>query len=1295
MDILFKELGSIKTKKRTTYKKKTEPNEDEEQELPSVDNLDNGFLFHNSTLEKVKKRLANDSNEASSISIETNKESPISENDINSSKYPVISEDIQLSQTQLLKSMYGGEDLESIEKKQQEERRKKEVKEFNKKKREAKRRQREEAKREQELFNATQIIYQKYDLRSKNRYRHHNRTIDTSRSIEETFQELEKEAHKAEIRYASTSKTSDHVDDDEKNDEIPLSQTEIPLFQEKQKFVQKSHEAGLESSLSVSHIQNQNLSKPLTQATQINGGDHETKQFSIDDSTKHITKNIQQSSVHNEFYPSKTQIIPNEDLQYDIPSSLKVNESNSIVPLETDTETQVFDPINKKIQKISTIEDTSVSEDKHNGLPNMSSNPTQSIPLFSFTQRIIPSEAIQEPNHSYDSSTQIISNPREANLLENNQQKQYMEENDDETTQPTQVITTQTTQNINIIEFTQPTQEISHTEATQITQVTHSFPNRDTPNEVTLTLADTVVSNMNITATIADDATKNLKIHEIQRQLEKEEEEEFNKKNSEYRKIVPTVSRKLNFTKDSFLANFDSDSSESETEEQTLKDKSLNSTSLLNSDVKNSDISSRNEFNKKLSGLVIYTTNLKTQMDAKNKINLDSDGDSDEDLDRDFNGVISNNAKATILNIRARLSKTKKKNPEVNNKNNLDNLLENLRKKSRQQILDYQSELMENKGLTKMDLEKEKEVVENLLEQEILRNQKIRQREKEREKQKQQTENIDLNFDHSANELEESDFLDEDDDYDANKTGNSNSEGEPNRHDENDLDNEKIEAQKIDDNNKEEKEDEEEEEEEENFQLLKSKKSKHIHVSADSESDHNSEVEITEVPTTNKPTQNVDIKDRPNAIFLGHYGDNLDNITSDIDSQDNPTKKSENEITELNEETHEDRIKTMIEEHKHQQRLKEKKLKARKKELESFANLVEEEAEESEDEWHGIGGIDGEDSDEYDSEIEKMIDDYSKTDMNIDDIRKTLLEENRNMDIKMINKILYDIKNGNLRKRGRSALDLEISDDEDDELRNYRLKRRELMKQRLLDLGDNQKLVENPKAKAFFDSLVEDIIEIKNPFSHVEEFDQTMQSSTSSSEDDDDVSVNQVSMEKKAIISHESQNKKLVLSEAFVQKSLSFLNSNKDLDEYERNKELARLQHGEDVEDLFTLKQNSSIKSFRSLTSIQKAITLDDDNDETDIGIFKSSRPPSIIQSFNIKADINDKFKEGSKTVKISKSYKTVGGSKASITYMGKARKLVAPKTNSKNNPLQRLRKNNSNSRISKLFNNEMSNFGN
>lgn len=1294
MDILFKELGSIKTKKRTTYKKTTEDTENEVQEVLSVDHLDGGFLFHNSTLEKVKKRLADDNNKASSSSGETNEEFNISENGIINSTYPAISRDIQLSQSQLLNNMYGGEDLESIEKKQQEERKKKEVKEFNKKKREAKRRQREEARREQELFNATQVIYQKYDLRSKNRYRHHNRTVDTSRSIEETFQELEKEAQKAEKKDTNRSKTSESFDDGEGNDEIPLSQTEIPLFQEKKKSIKKSYKAGLDSSLDISHLQDQNLTEPLTQATQISDNDHEPTRASIENSIKKVTKNIHLSSDKDkpDIDSLETQIIRKESSEYDKPSYSNISEGDSVEPKKTHMETQVFYPTNKKIPKLSTMGDTSISEDRYNSPPNMGSNPTQSIPLFSFTRKIKPSETILEANLSHDSSTQIINNLRTNGLLEDSQHKQFTGEDDDETTQPTQVITNQTTQKINSIEPTQSTQEIHCTEATQITQVTqptqvtYSFQNKGIQNEITPTLTDNIVSDIDMTTTIADTSIGNLKIHEIQRQLDKEKEEDFNNKNKEYQKVIPTVNGRLKFTKDSFLAKFDSDVSESETEEQILKDMPSDHMPALSSDITSGDLSNKNNVNTKLGGLVIYTTSLKTQMDEENKIALDSDEDSDDNLDRDFNGVISNNAKATILNIRAKLSKNKKKNPELNNKGNLDKLLENLRKKSRQQILDYQTEIIENKGLTKMDLEKEKEIVENLLEQEILRNQKIRQREKEREKLKQQADDGDLDFDHSANELEESDFLDEEDDQDTQNSQTSDSKGEVDHYKENDIYDEKLKTQKLDDNDN---------NNDEEFQLVKPKKSRHILISVDSESDHDSEVEITEVPTTDKSKQHLDIKDRPNAIFLGHYGDNLDNTASKNNDQDNPTNENEEKNDEIDEELNEDRIRAMVDEQKHQQRLKEKKLKEKKKELKGFSNLVEDEAEESEDEWHGIGGADGEDSDEYDSEIEKMIDDYSKTDMNIDDIRKTLVEENRDMDIKMINKILYDIKNGNFRKRGRSTLDLEISDDEDDELRTYRLKRRELMRQSLLDLGDNQKLVKNPKSKAFFESLVEDIIEIKNPFGNVEEFDQTMLETPSLSLGEDDKTTNRVSSESKDVLDSGSQNKKLVLSEAFVQKSLSFLNSNRDLDEYERNKELARLQHGEDVEDLFTLKQNSSIKSFRSLTSIQKTITLDDDNDETSTDVFEPSRPPSIIQSFNVKTDINDKFKEGSKTVKISKSYKTVGGSKASITYMGKIRKLVAPKTNLKSNLLQNLHKNNSNSRISKLFNNEINNFGN
>lgn len=1283
MNVLFKELESIKPKKRTTYKKTTENTENEKQELPPIGNLDGGFLFHNSTLEKVKKRLANDNNEDYSIDYDINKESSNTDNNILKNTNLLLSNDIQLSQTQLLKNMYGGgEDLESIEKKQQEERKKKEVREFQQKKREAKRRQREEARREQELLDATQIIYQKYDLRNKNRYRHNNRTVNTSRTIEETFQELEKEAQKAEIGHINRGKDDEHIDDHTNNDEIPLSQSTIPLFYEKKKSIKEKYEIDSDNTLHISNTGDQSHTGPLTQTTQIINMDNEVSQTSIKKSTQQRPKNIPIYPNQNKYDASlaETEEVSKEGLQYDKSNKFRINENDSILSTNTDLKTQVFYPTNKQTQIISTVEEISISKDKYNNLPNMGKNVVQSIPLFSISQKIELPKTVSETNIFNESSTQIISNSGNSGFLEGNQRKQSVEEEEEEATQPTQVITTQPTQNISINKSTQFTQEIRYTDATQITQVTQSIPTSDGQNSIASTIVDTIVSGNDMTATIADDATGNLRIHEIQRQLENEKEEDFDRKNKEYRKIEPTVKARLKFTKDSFLANFDSDLSESETEEQTLQDKPSDNILSSNPNIKKDNLGIQNEYNKELGGLTVYKTNLKTQMDAENRIELDSDGDSDLDLERGDHGIISNNAKATILNIRAKLSKTKKKKPQANNKGNLGKLLEKLRKKSRRQILDYQTEIMESKGLTRKDLEKEKEVIENLLEREILRNQKIRQREKEREKQKQQTEGSDSDFDHSANEIEESIFVDEDEDTNEYNSKNPDSEDEISHNKENKINDENVETKELDDD--------------EEFRLTKQKKSRHIHVSVDSESDNDSEVEITEVPTTNKSKQNLDIMSHPNTIFLGHYGDNLDNTTSSIADQAKLANEDDDEIDETEEATDEDKRRAMIDEQKYQQRLNEQKLKERRKELEGLTNLVEEEAEESEDEWYGIGGADGEDSDDYDSEIEKMIDDYSKTDMNLDEIRRSLVEENKNMDIKMINKILYDIKNGNFRKRGRSTLELEISDDEDDELRNYRLKRRELMRKRLLDLGDNQKLINNPKSKAFFDSLVEDIIETKNPFGSVEEPNLETQTFTSSSDEEEDGPSHQDSIKDNEIVKHGSQNKKVVLSEAFVHKSLSFLNSNGDLDEYERNKKLARLQHGDDTEDLFTLKQNSSIKSFRSLTNIQKTVTLDDNNDDINTDIFEPSRPPSIIQSFSSKTDINDKFKEGSKTVKISKSYKTVGGSKASITYMSKIRKLVAPKANSKNNLLHNLRKNNTNSRISKLFNNEISNFG-
>lgn len=147
---------------------------------------------------------------------------------------------------------------------------------------------------------------------------------------------------------------------------------------------------------------------------------------------------------------------------------------------------------------------------------------------------------------------------------------------------------------------------------------------------------------------------------------------------------------------------------------------------------------------------------MKREIDSSKCITLDLDSDSDDYGDDDMDRIklskdesvlpISQLSKATILNLKARLSKQNQKLSQRPNKSKdpkVDHnvLLNTLRKASRKQILDHQKEVIETKGLKLEDMVKEKEIVENLLEQEILRNKRIRQKEKRRENLKKMTFN--------------------------------------------------------------------------------------------------------------------------------------------------------------------------------------------------------------------------------------------------------------------------------------------------------------------------------------------------------------------------------------------------------------------------------------------------------------------------------------------------------------------------------------------------------------------------
>ncbi|KAJ6257887.1 hypothetical protein Dda_7676 [Drechslerella dactyloides] len=130
-------------------------------------------------------------------------------------------------------------------------------------------------------------------------------------------------------------------------------------------------------------------------------------------------------------------------------------------------------------------------------------------------------------------------------------------------------------------------------------------------------------------------------------------------------------------------------------------------------------------------------------------------------------------------------------------------------------------------------------------------------------------------------------------------------------------------------------------------------------------------------------------------------------------------------------------------------------------------DMFQEAAEESEDEYAGLGGASDEDSNDEDlSELEDLIDNET---MDADDGAHAELDLKRNVadDEKDVQKLMKDITHGNLRKRRGAGFDLDDSDEEE-----YRRERRRLKnaaeRRRLLMQHDNiSKIADNPKRQAF------------------------------------------------------------------------------------------------------------------------------------------------------------------------------------------------------------------------------------
>jgi mediator of replication checkpoint protein 1 len=135
-------------------------------------------------------------------------------------------------------------------------------------------------------------------------------------------------------------------------------------------------------------------------------------------------------------------------------------------------------------------------------------------------------------------------------------------------------------------------------------------------------------------------------------------------------------------------------------------------------------------------------------------------------------------------------------------------------------------------------------------------------------------------------------------------------------------------------------------------------------------------------------------------------------------------------------------------------------------------DMVEEQAQESEDEYAGLGGAsDDESGEEEDAYVKEMIDDEGGKDLNASKLAAFYADKERANDEKQVEKLFRDITNGMLRRK-RGA-DYDLSDSDDDGEARRRMKRKEFAKMRKALLEDERigKIAENPKKLAFLRAI--------------------------------------------------------------------------------------------------------------------------------------------------------------------------------------------------------------------------------
>ncbi|KAJ6789020.1 hypothetical protein PWT90_09139 [Aphanocladium album] len=135
--------------------------------------------------------------------------------------------------------------------------------------------------------------------------------------------------------------------------------------------------------------------------------------------------------------------------------------------------------------------------------------------------------------------------------------------------------------------------------------------------------------------------------------------------------------------------------------------------------------------------------------------------------------------------------------------------------------------------------------------------------------------------------------------------------------------------------------------------------------------------------------------------------------------------------------------------------------------------MVEQEAMESDDEYAGLGGVDGEDSDnESNASVQEMIDDATANNAADDGkLAAFYADRARAEDEQQVEKLFKDITTGMLRRK-RGA-DYDLSDSDDDGEARRRMKRRQFAKMQKALFSDERvkKMAENPGNQAFLRTI--------------------------------------------------------------------------------------------------------------------------------------------------------------------------------------------------------------------------------